>query len=463
MPGTPVEPDAQLRSPADPFIRQLIAAGSELGRQLDRWRSHSLRQYLRSLIPDRVEPPNPHLLRLADALERYLTRHGDGRAELACEGLLAAPVIQQADHSNLLLDAETFLNNYLFHLACREAGSPVALVSQCSRVSCIWKRGPFAGPVFLQTRGALLRVFPLSNRQFKRVAFCCLPPLPMTFDQMAGEPLTVAADPLLGPLAGTLATEAPAAYRAANDQVWNRLDLDHGIPRVACDDSLASECLALHLEDPASPVHRLLFDPPVRDRFLATKRELVAAPDNLTVSHASPDFLWLRDGSRLRKVTIEGRGAGALAVTEPDRKPLPLPLTPEATVAGLRHGRLFGDLVLEFAVRCLLPGAVAIGGTSQQDYVELFRRALLETHRQVPFLDPEDAERIASPGLSRLGGRPLLELDEQAAELIADLRPDTRLAQLEEAFLDLPLETTIGSLECASYFEPKLRRAGVVG
>lgn len=444
---------------ASHFLNRLVAAESELGRQLHSWRRKPLREYLRAVIPQPVQSnPNAHHRRLAEALERYLSQRGGDRVDQVCEGLLRIPVIQQADHSNLLLDPETFLNNFLFHIACREAGAPIALSSQCSTVSCLWKRQPLSGPVFLRSRGTVFRVFPLSRRRFKLSTFCCLPPLAMSFDGLDGECSRAPDDPVLGPLIDRQAKHAPSAYRECNELIWRRLDVDHDIRRVAVDEALASECLAMHLEDPASPVFHLLFEPRVRDCFVAVKRELVAERDNLAVNHATPDFFWLRDGSRLRKVVLAGSGPKARFVTASDNRPLPVPYEPAAIATALRGGVLYCDRVTAYTVRCLLPGVVAVGGTSQQDYVKLYRRALLETHRRVPFLTQVEAERIDSPSLSRLGGMPLIELDAEAEELLQQLGPSTRLETLERRYLGRPLSVTIGALRCAEYLLPALDR-----
>lgn len=79
-------PGALLEAPTYPAlerVHRLSAAGSELGRQLERGLDVPPRMYRGSIVPASV-----------------------------CEHLLHVPVIQQADHSNLLLDAETFLHNY---------------------------------------------------------------------------------------------------------------------------------------------------------------------------------------------------------------------------------------------------------------------------------------------------------------------------------------------------------------
>ncbi|BCB82185.1 hypothetical protein Pflav_085950 [Phytohabitans flavus] len=275
--------------PAADRVHRLVAGGSELGVQLARALDVPLRDYLRELVPAPQSHPNAHRLRLARAVETYLHSYGDADVDATCDHLLRVPVIQQADHASLLLDAETFLHNYLFHVACREAGVTVALVNQCTTVSCLVRRTPVLGPTFLRSRGGLFGVYPFSKTVLKNSSFCGLPgPLEMAFEPLEGTRHDVASDPVLGPLIGLKAPDAPTAYRMANNEIWAGLDLDHGVRRVQIDEAVVSECVALHVEDPASPVFALLFDPAVRDAFLRAKRHLVADPSNLAVNNASP-------------------------------------------------------------------------------------------------------------------------------------------------------------------------------
>lgn len=436
------------------MIRRFVAGGSDLGVQLERAVDLPLREHLRSLIPAASDAqPNKHLLRLTEALERYLVRHGDEDVNMVCDNFLRAPVIQQADHSNLVFEAETFLNNWLFHLAASEAGAKIAITNQCSIVSCLGRPSPPLGPNFLRTRGALFGIYPLSKKYLKSARFCALPgPLTMTFDVLEGGQYDVAADPVLSRLVGLTAPDAPTGYRRANDQVWAELDVDQDVRRVQIDDALAADCVADHLEDPDGPIYQLFFNPRVRDAFLAAKRRLVESPDNFVVNRAAPDFLWLRAGNRLRSVELVGTGADAQFV-ELHGAPLPVPYEPAAIASALRAGVLYVDRVLGYIVRCLLPGAVAIGGTSQQDYVRLYQRMLLEAHDEVPFLDTEDLERVRRTDHSRLGGRPLLELSREDFSGIRTLGPDTDLSRLAKKFLDLPVGETIGDLKCARYIE----------
>ncbi|MFC0530181.1 hypothetical protein [Phytohabitans kaempferiae] len=445
--------------PAADRVHRLVAGGSQLGAQLARALDVPLRDYLRALVPPPRTHANAHLLRLVRAVETYLRGHGDPDVDATCDHLLRVPVIKQADHSNLLLDAETFLHNYLFHLANREAGTRVAVVNQCSTVSCLVRRAPVLGPTFLRTRGGLFGVFRLSKKTLKDSSFCGLPgPVEMTFDPLEGTRHDVAADPVLGRLAGLRAPDAPTAYRRANDLIWRDLDLDHSVRRVAIDESVVSECAALHVEDPTSPVSALLFDPVVRDTFLRTKRRLVAEPGNLAVNNASPDFLWLRKGSRLHQVVLVGSGAEAQWTVETSGTPLPVPMEPAAVAAALRAGVLYVDRVLRYLVRCLLPGVVAVGGTSQQDYLALYQRMFVAAHAEAPFLDGADLDRMRDPGLSVASGRVLLEPYAEALELIRHLGPRTRLADLEDAYLDRPVGETIGELRCVRHLERAIDR-----
>ncbi|MBC3843067.1 hypothetical protein GXW82_31420 [Streptacidiphilus sp. 4-A2] len=105
--------------PAASFLKRLLLAGSSLGDQLTRALDLPLGTYLDSLVPTGGPNTNRHRETFAAAVVRHLEGFGTKDAAAVGEHLLRTPVIQQADHSNLLLDPETFLNNYLFHLAWR--------------------------------------------------------------------------------------------------------------------------------------------------------------------------------------------------------------------------------------------------------------------------------------------------------------------------------------------------------
>jgi hypothetical protein len=442
------------RYPASEFVGRLCDAGSQLGSQLRGVLDVRLRDYLATMPAVAPSPPNRYREWLARAFERTLIAHGDDGGRAAAH-LLATPVIQQADHANLLLDPETLLNNYLFAVGCREAGVPIMLTSQCSTVSCIARRQPVAGPTFLRTRGCLYQVLPFSKRTLKDASFCALPgPVSLTFELRAGS-WRADADPLLAPFVGQSAHGAPEAYRRANQALWRRLGIED-VTWVVVDESTTSETIATHLADPTSALTRLVLEPPVRDRFLRHKRAIVASPTNLAINRAAPDFFYYRSGSRLVPLVLRGEGAHATLELETTGAPCPVPLEAAALAEALRTGVIYGDRVLAYLARCLLPGVVAVGGTSQQDYVDCYRQMMLATHGDVAFLDADEVATLRRPDLSRIGGAALTELTGELARVVAELGRDARLADIDGLILDRTVGATLGTLACARYLEPRL-------
>lgn len=430
---------------APALLGRLLNAGSEFGRELAGAWDTPLRAHLRTLVPAK---------RPASAAGRWLRLLAGAVAEAAGEdagdSLLRWPVIQQSDHANLLLDEETWLNNVLFHQAAGDAGMPVAVTSQCTTVVCLSRRVPPTGPVFLATAGGRYDVFGRSRNEYRRSSFCTLAgPVTVELAPVDSAPLPPGR---AAALAGRRFADAPTAYRVLNDELWAGFGVDHRVRRAQIDESTTAEALARHVEHPDSPVRRLLFDPATRAAFLAVKRELVASGDNLVVNRARPDWFWLRVGPRLHPVVHTGRSS----VVETTGLPVPLDLDDPAEVAAaLRRGDLHGDRILAYLVRSMLPGAVAVGGSVQQDYTVTYRAMLAAAQEREPFLDPADFAVALDPGLSRLGGRPLVEppadwggvgVADDPAALVADL-------------LDRPVRETAGGLGCAWFYDGNLRAA----
>lgn len=445
-------------SPARPRWKRLAAVGSDLGRQIERNRDLPLRTYLRNLIPARPAQQSIHLDRLVSALASELHRRGHPAADDVCDYLRAVPIIQQADHAHLLLDQETFLNNYLFALACREAGSRFAITLQCTTVSCLSRRTPVGGPVFLRTRGGLYDVFGLSRRRYKDASFCALPPsLTMVFRPLENSAPLAADDRVLGGMFGRRLSDPADGYRRCNDEIWGSLGLEGLVRRVQVDSALVSEIVARHLEDPSGPVYQLIFEPTVRDAFLRIKRDLVAGNINIAVNRAEPDFLWCRKGERLVPVVLRGHGQSARFELEVGED-LPMAQCAASVAKALRTGDLYADRIITYLVTCLLPGVVALGGTSQQDYVTLYQRMIAICQDECGFMNTGDAARVCRPSSSRLGGAPLLELDHRGRALLAGLTPHSPLEQFAQEFMDRTVEDSVGSLACAAYFDPTLAK-----
>lgn len=442
--------------PSDNFISNLCAAESSLGYQLRLARSLTLRDYLKGLVTN-LPGPNRYRDLLAAVIQDDLERRRASGSERAARQLLKFPVIQQADHSNLLLDSETFLNNYLFALACEFHHMDLMLGWQCSTVSCISKRSPMRGPVFLQTRGGMYRVLRFSNRFLKDSTFCALPgPFRVRLEPESGF-TGKDTDPLLSKLRFFQGDNACDLYRCCNDYLWPVI-VPGLIDRISLDEDTTSELVARHLEDPTSPIHRLLFDHNVRDVFVNWKHRMISDPYNLAVNCALPDFFWIRVDTRLKPLLLKGRGGKARFMTVPQDGEVDLD-TPRQCAHLLRTGKIYADRILAYLSRCLLPGVVAIGGSSQQDYVALYQRLFLRVDDEVSFLDDAGRKNLGNMSLSRVGGALLVEQNENLREALQTLGATQDAVETLNTFLDQPLGKCIGTLRDAQYLVPRVNGA----
>lgn len=442
-----------MNSIARNLIQRLDQAGFTLAKNLLAKSSWTVRDYLRALVSIPLASQGRYLSYCAQALEHFLVARGCPCVDVICGHFMKLPIIQQADHSGLLFDREVFLNNFMHALACREAGVHTMITLQCSTVCCLSGRHPITGPTFLRTRNTLLRVFPFSNRQLKNANFCLLPsPLTMLFEPMhRADNQKLKQDQFISHFIGKTFSNAPEAYRICNEKIWN--SLNDTVTAVFTDDALTSEIVALHLSDRTSPIYRMLFDISIRDQFIKIKRQFVASKRNLAINRAAPDFFWYCKGHKLHPVVLIGFGINAYYCLEQTHEPLAFLTKPLDVVQALRSGLLYVDRLISYFARCLLPGVVAIGGTSQQDYVRHYQDIILECHHMMPFLDAVDIEQVERKDLSRLGGNPLLELNPEQESLIATLSPETDLEYFSNTFLDERIGDTIGTFHCASYLD----------
>jgi hypothetical protein len=393
--------------------------------------------YLRRSIA--VKPRRLHSIYggyAATALHVFLTRvqaavsYTSSEADDACAAFAAHAAMQQADHSGLLLDTEILLNNVLYSVACKSRGLGTMITLQCSTVKCVTSLKPVQGPAYLGHGKHIYKVFDQSKRVLKDTNVCCLPrDIRLWLRTEDGEELGLVDT-------STAYANAEDAFLASNYSLWLRWKDEIGVERIAVDERYTSELAALHVEDKSSPIYMLLFDEKLRNTFLSIRNDY-AARHNRFVSDAT-DFFWQRRGGRLLPIRL-GQ-TGTLNGVE---------YTPKALAAALRAGQIFSDKYVAYMVRSLLPGVLAVGGTSQQDYLSLFQQMTIDAHRACPFIDRESMPNF-SFDLSSLGGRPLLEpsKDLQAALNMFSREP---LLPTLLASLGLTIAESIGTLDCASY------------
>jgi len=444
---------------SDHRLYQLNLDGFKSAQLLLETRNMSLKNYLKKIIPKSLQRTNTHFDYVLSAIAGYLDQRGVSIdiIENTCNHLKAFPVIQQADHSNLLFDMETFLNNYLFSIGSKESGANQILISQYSTVSCVCSLKPLIGPAYLRSRNNLYKIFPYSKQKFKKSNFCCLTdPIETSFELLEGTALKN--DQIINNLSNRTFASGTEAFWVCNNEIWDSLNSKYIIPRVAIDESVTSELLAMHITDKNSPIRKLLFDIDVRDTFLNIKRSFVHSSKNRVMNRPIPDFFWYRHNSMLYPVEIRGNDNHATFYIAEKNIPLSVAYTSDNLSSALRNGTLYGDIILSYFVRCLLPEITTIGGLSQQEYVEHHRNIFLDTHSCCPFLTKEEAQSLMRDDLSQLGGYPLLELNPKVTKVLSWMDSKTDLDTFIDNILPLPVWKTIGDFTCSDYLMNDLKK-----
>lgn len=433
---------------------RLARAGSVLGQGLMEAAHLSLRQYLLSIMRPISPPASDSLTLLLNALEKHLVQLGIDSPDEWCEALLQRPLMQQADHSSLILDEETFLNNTLFALAAKMENVPRVITVQCSSVSCISSRRPYRGPPILHTRGAEYNVFGKSRRAYSRSTFVAMPPPYTTVFLPTAVQNSLREDPLVGQFVGRSWSNPLEAVQIINSEIWQLMGGRDLADVLFLDDRFSSELVAQHLSKPQSSLYRLIFEPALRSMFLSLKHEWFNVSPSFVRSVADPDFFWVRHGSRLLPVTIKADELWCNA----ENYALPIALTGTDIVAAIRSGRLVPDRLLIYFVRCILPGVRAVGGTSQQDSVHLYSRLLLDVDNAFGFLDRSERINAECRSISVLGGAPLIELTPDTTESIRHVGRNAPLERWYVPYMERPIGEVIGNLACAGYMENGLQR-----
>lgn len=435
--------DGENRNRASFILSELRKKEFVLYKKVSPHLSGTFGSYLSYVARKNPLPGNEHRTMLVSTLSEFLTAHGYEDPDSLCAAFSEDPIIQHADHSALLLEKETFLNNILLAIGYRMSGRGIMFANQCSTISCLSRRDPVAGPTFLRTNNALYNVFSFSKNFLKNSNFCCLPPVTFSLQKMEGQSFVNEKETLLGALIGKAYASACDAYLDANQHVWERLSGYAGIARVGIDERLTTALAIKHLQNKNSPYFRLLFDPRVRSAFLAVKTDFLSSESNRAMSKLSPDFFWLASNGKLSPLRAQANGENVILVS--DQKTLNLNQC--SIVSALENGKLFLDLFSSYFLKCILPGVVVVGGTSQQDYLSHFMEIIFETHQIAPFLDNE----IIPDELSRFGGAPLLELTSEENQFIQRLNISSDLDGFFTNHINRSLMDTIGSFNSASY------------
>jgi hypothetical protein len=386
---------------------------------------------------------------LLDALEAHVKAEDSpaaGEADEALRQFARCPVLQTADHSELLLDPHSFHTNILYHIGAGETGNRFLFVNAASTVTFeTWRAH---GPGWLNVRGARVNVFGLSRRVLTGTSICAAPG-PFRFRLAVGgddgHPLTRAEqtylEELRGLLGGRAYESAPAAFAAANDLLWGSWDGARRTVPVITDDRLTASLVARHLADEGSLLGRMLFAPEVRALLEAELGRISSVVGGWALPPTTQHFWGVR-GGRIRPLWLADGELREAGTTEGFR----LTFEREAVVRGLLEGRLYPNLLLGFLALSTLPKVRVLGGHRQATYVPLINEVCENILRAWPGAESEEllADITQTPYDGFIAG--VIEEERHPLSLLSEHPAGTQLARLSERWAAATFRESLGEL-----------------
>lgn len=417
----------------------LLAAGFRSIRQLEDNRHLTVLDYVRRaanearLVADRPTPSRQVFHQtFAKHCQAYF-KNNPARAEKAAAQMRRAPMMQLADHGDLLLDRQTFMNNYLYQMAGREANYDFLFTQQCTRVHCMMdKHGPQGpiGPAYVHRDMDVFQIFNKSNNALARSSVATLQDVPVMWQPLGilTSPSASAPTPeVIKPFIGAVFPRAATAINTMNQHIWRSFSCKAKKELVLFDEDFTCDLVADYLKDGNNSLARLVTGPDTRRAFLEVRQEYrVAHPHSMI--DTGTELFWMNGGQSLRAATFsaDGKSLGANgAEISTDR---------ESLIEALRTRRIYPDLSLSYLALSILPNIPAFGGASQHEYVPAIRDVACMADARIPFLDPAERGTLPHSNTSVLLSSMIMELPMPAKRALGMLDKDTKLDQLESEF-----------------------------
>ncbi|HEX8339195.1 MAG TPA: hypothetical protein VF621_20910 [Pyrinomonadaceae bacterium] len=437
--------------PADGVLAALRRLSPRLYGLIREHADTPLAEYARSLWQTPPEPSSAAGQRarrhLMAALEGHLKAVGSPatQADEALRQFERCPVLQTADHSELLLDPHSFHTNLLYHVGARATGNRFLFVNAASTVTFeTWRAH---GPGWLNVRGARVNVFGLSRRSLTGTSVCAAPG-PFRFrlavDKDAhtlNDAESAYLEELRGLLGGREYESAPAAFAAVNGIMWGSWGDARSTTPVITDDRLTASLVARHLADGQSLLGRMLFTHDVRARLEGELARIASGAGRWALPSTTQHFWGVRDG-RIRPLRVadgELREVGA-------REGFRLTFEREAVARALVAGRLYPNLFIGFLALSTLPRVRVLGGHRQFTYVPLVNEVCENVLRSWPGCEADDLlEDIRrGPADGFIAG--IIEEERHPLSLVSQQPAGTQLARLSERWSAVTLRESLGRL-----------------
>lgn len=444
-----------------------MAAGTQCGAIIKKFWGTPLTDYLASLIPKRdphYRQSNEYREMVAEAIDHQARIHEYPRRSEILMQFMEEPVLQMADHADLLYDGAVFLNNFLHQVAARERNQKFLISQQCSTVRGLMGLTDLYGPAYLHVDADVLNVFGLSKKKLKYGSIAGLRDVQFLFTPTGTKVpayTQIQLPDLLESLRGRSFVKASEAIRWANIQIWDGFRMRAKKPLIQFNEDLSSKVWGIAIDRGNNALHSLLFQPVIRSSFLAAKKAVLASSANLVLRDTS-DFFHYRRGNELKPTRLVETSTGPIFVDGTNGNVLSIPINEIGIKNSLEQGDLFPDLIMSYIALSIFPEVVALGGSSQQEYLPIIVKVILETHAKTAFLTAAEHERLSNSNTSRLSGAALIALTPNQRRVIGLMNSKTDLDSFESELLYTTLGPSLGDFDYYRYFLDMLYKKGTV-
>ena len=406
----------------------------------------TLGQYAVSLYENDGHEPTS---REIDAREMFITvmekwaifQYGDKAAKVAMEQFRETPVMQAADHLQLILDPATFSTNLISRIGAKGTGQRFTFVNASSTVTMKTRSG--VGPGYLDIDGQKISIFGISsNKMSKMMVGSTARAVEFLWDgaqNILSEKIRTEFKEIQDTVKsftsskfGGLFSSPADAFITANTAISRKWDTDNEVLPVYTDDRIVAELIALHIETNSHELCTLLFDEATRSRWMKLQDSHTDA--NAKALPNTTDHFWrIREG-RLRPLKLINN-----ELIELGRGEAPIPFNRECISKALRDGEIMPNLTLGFLAISILPGVKVLGGPSQNEYL--------------PMIAHDASQALDDMTLKTRSGwiAGVLELERPPIELVSECKPGVKLEELSIHFQELPLSAAVGELNFFEY------------
>lgn len=361
-----------------------------------------------------------------------------------------------------MYDFTNFINNFLWNIALENNDIHYLFTCQCETVRSAQNVQNFLGPTFININENIYNIFGLSKNKLKNTNVAALDNCKFVFKLLHQRDTTDFPD-ILKKIIDELKNPgyAPDMFHKANLLFWSNIKYKNKCKLVCFDRRFFSDIIAENILKKTPIIEALLFDEKKRNSFLKIKKKIIQSNKNLILKDTT-DFFYFKKDTELVPLKVNNKGhfydrrSGKPIIINGEI----LKTSRNILYNALRNRILYPDLILSNIFGHILPNIIAIGGTSQLEYLPNILEILDEFLSKNNLEDSSYSKSrkiLGVNGYGRLIGPSLIKFTESDKKFISNLNSKSNLDQFEYSFIDKKIGEVL-NIDFWSYFDTLYQR-----